>query len=406
MVVPDATRAVPRRGEIDEDWTTMPAARTAEQSAERDDRRALLLSTGGVLGLLAVGAALLVSTAYSYAPEGVGGGSFGGRLAANAIDVVVMLAALRWSRVATTRSLSEMAHGITVAAMYAAVARVLAQSLFHVYNVTFTSTLLVELSAGLVAGAAGGAAGVVAMVSRRRFRTGIEAGAAAKVRIELALRALQDEEVRVRREVAEGLHGSLQQRLVLIVARLDRVIESIGSGFGTDADVRALREIREQVDDVREGDVREASRMLYPDSLEIGMVPAVRSLLARMPPDIGTRLVVSDDVRSLDDPVSPQLTQSERLLAVRVVEEAVTNALRHGEAHSLRVTLDLDVDCLAVAVVDDGTGFDELAAGAGSGTKRLQERLALIGGRLNVSSVPGEGTRVEARVPIATMYDA
>jgi signal transduction histidine kinase len=176
-------------------------------------------------------------------------------------------------------------------------------------------------------------------------------------------------------------------------------------GFGTDADVRALREIREQVDVAREGDVREASRMLYPDSLEIGMVPAVRSLLARMPPDIGTRLVVSDDVRTLDDPVSPRLTQSERLLAVRVVEEAVTNALRHGEAHSLRVSLDLDVDCLAVAVVDDGTGFDELAAGPGSGTKRLQERLALIGGRLNVSSVPGEGTRVEARVPIAAMYD-
>jgi signal transduction histidine kinase len=405
MVVPDVTRAVPRRGEIDEDWTTMPAARTAEQSAERDDRRALLLSTAGVLGLLAVGEALLVSTAYAYAPVGFGGGSLGGRLAADAVDVVVMLTALRWSRVATTRSLWEMAHGIAVATMYAAVARILAQPLFHVYNVTFTSNQLVELSAGLVAGAAGGAAGVVAMVSRRRFRTGIEAGAAAKVRIELALRALQDEEVRVRREVAEGLHGSLQQRLVLIVARLDRVIESIGSGFGTDADVRALREIREQVDDVREGDVREASRMLYPDSLEIGMVPAVRSLLARMPPDIGTRLVVSDDVRTLDDPVSPQLTQSERLLAVRVVEEAVTNALRHGEAHSLRVSLDLDVDCLAVAVVDDGTGFDELAAGPGSGTTRLQERLTLIGGRLNVSSVPGEGTRVEARVPIATMYD-
>lgn len=384
----------------------MPAARTAEQSAERDDRRALMIATGGVLSLLAVGAALLVSTAYSYAPAGVGGGSFGGRLAANTICVVVMLAALWWSRVATTRSMWEMAHGIAVAATYAAVARVLAQSVFHVYNVTFTSTQLVELSAGIVAGAAGGTAGVAVMVSRRRLRTGIEAGAAAKVRIELALRALEDEEVRVRREVAEGLHGSLQQRLVLIVARLDRAIESIGTGFGTDADVRTLREIRAQIEDVREGDVRETSRMLYPESLEIGMVPAVRSLLARMPPDIATRMVVSDDVRSLDDPVSPQLTQSERLLAVRVVEEAVTNALRHGGAHSLRVALDLDVDCLAVAVVDDGSGFDAVASGAGSGTKRLQERLALIGGRLNVSSVPGEGTRVEARVPIATMYDA
>lgn len=384
----------------------MPAARTAEQSALHADRRALLVATGGVLSLLAVGAALLVSNAYQYAPAGIGGGSFGSRLAANTICVLVMLAVLRGSRVATTRSIWEMVYGIAVAAMYAAAARVVAQSAFHVYAVTITSTQLVELSAGFVTAIAGGLAGAGAMVSQRRLRTGIEAGAAATVRIELALRALEDEEIRVRREVAEGLHGSLQQRLVIIVARLDRAIESFESGFGTDADVVALKEVRAQIEDVREGDVRETSRMLYPESLEIGMVPAVRALLARMPPDIATRMVVSDDVRSLDDPVSPQLTQSERLLAVRVVEEAVTNALRHGGAHSLRVSIDLDVDCLAVAVVDDGSGFDAPTAGRRSGTKRLQERLILIGGRLNVSSVPGEGTRVEARVPISTMYDA
>ncbi|PVU83347.1 hypothetical protein DDP54_10465 [Cellulomonas sp. WB94] len=280
----DVTSAIPRRGDTDEDWTTMPAPRTAEQSAQRDDLRALLAATGGVLGLLAVGAALLVSAAYKYAPAGVGGGSFGGRLAANTICVLVMLAALRWSRVATTHSFWEMVYGIAVASMYAATARVMAQSAFHVYDVTIRTTQLVELSAGLIAAVAGGMAGAAAMVSQRRLRKGIEAGAAAKVRIELALRALEDEEVRVRREVAEGLHGSLQQRLVLIVARLDRAIESFDSGFGTDADVLALREVREQIEDVREGDVRETSRMLYPESLEIGMVPAVRSLLARMPP--------------------------------------------------------------------------------------------------------------------------
>jgi signal transduction histidine kinase len=372
----------------------------------RDDRLTLLVSTAGVLTLLAVGATLLVSTAYTYAPVGVGGGDLWRRLAANAVDLVVMIGALRWSRVHTTRNLADMVLGVFTAAMYAAVARVVAQALFDVYPVALASTQLVELAAGLGSTAASGVAGAVAMESRRRLRTGFEAGAAAKIRIELALRALQDEEVRVRREVAEGLHGSLQQRLVFIVARLDRVIDSIGSGFGTDDDARALKEIRDHIDDVRERDVREASRMLYPDSLEIGMVPAVRSLLGRMPPDIGMRLVVSDEVRVLDDPVSSRLTQSERLLAVRVVEEAVTNALRHGAAQTLRVTIDLDDDCLAVAVIDDGSGFDVEAATARSGTARLAERLALIGGRLDLSSVPGRGTRVDARVPVGTLYEA
>jgi hypothetical protein len=93
--VRDVTRGIPRRGDFDQDWTIMPAARTAEQSAQRADRRALLVATGGVLSLLAVGAALLVSNAYQYAPAGVGGGSFGSRLAANTICVLVMLAVLR-----------------------------------------------------------------------------------------------------------------------------------------------------------------------------------------------------------------------------------------------------------------------------------------------------------------------
>ena len=384
----------------------MAAVRKAEHSAARDDLATLLVSTGGVLSLLAVGSALLVSNAYSYAPVGVGGGSFGFRLLANAIYVAIVLGVLASSRVHVTRNLWDAVLGTATAAMYGAVVRVLAQTALHVYPVSLEPTLLVELTAGIVAAAVAEVAGVASMVSRRRLRAGIEAGAAAKVRIELALRTLQDEEVRVRREVAEGLHGSVQQRLVIIVARLDRVIESIGTDCGPQAHVNALREIRDQVDDVREGDVREASRMLYPDHLEIGMVAAVRSLLGRMPPDIGTRLVVSDEVRRLDDPVAPLLTQSERLLAVRVVEEAVTNALRHGSAQTLRVTLDLAVDCLAVTVIDDGTGFEVGVGKSGSGTARLAERLSLIGGRLDVSSLPGEGTRVDARVPVAALYDA
>jgi hypothetical protein len=146
----------------------------------------------------------VVATAYKYAPVGVGGGDLWRRLGANAVDVVVMLVALRWSRVHTTRSYPEMALGLVTAAMYSAVARVVAQAALDVYPVSLGSTQLVELTAGFIPATATGVAGAVVMVSRRRLRTGIEAGAAAKIRIELALRALQDEEVRVRREVAAG----------------------------------------------------------------------------------------------------------------------------------------------------------------------------------------------------------
>ena len=83
------------------------------------------------------------------------------------------------------------------------------------------------------------------------------------------------------------------------------------------------------------------SRLLYPDRLELGLVPALRALLGRIPASVATQLVVSDPVRVLDDPESGSLTVSERLLAVRVVEEGITNSLKHGPAASVRAPLDV-----------------------------------------------------------------
>ncbi|WP_246855380.1 sensor histidine kinase [Cellulomonas sp. Y8] len=247
------------------------------------------------------------------------------------------------------------------------------------------------------------------MLSQRRLRTEVAERAQARLQIELALAALQHEEVRVRREVAEGLHGSMQQRLVLVVARLDALVAELGEAGDrravTAEDVALLREVREQIETVREADVRTTSRMLYPEQLEVGMVPAIRALLGRIPRSVNTRLGVSDEVRVVDDPADPRLTRSERLLAVRVVEEAISNALRHGQAEVVDVRVSLVGDALEVRVSDDGHGFGE-DAGTPSGTARLADRLRLVGGDLRVTSVPGDGTQVVAHLPVESIRDA
>ena len=69
-------------------------------------------------------------------------------------------------------------------------------------------------------------------------------------------------------------------------------------------DVESLAWVRTELDEAREIDVREMSRLLYPDRLELGLVPALRALLGRIPASIATRLTVSDAVRSLDDPTA------------------------------------------------------------------------------------------------------
>ncbi|WP_066585462.1 sensor histidine kinase [Cellulomonas timonensis] len=370
------------------------------QIDDATDLHALLVAVATILVVFGVGAAVQTAYVFSAGPFGVGGAV--PRLVANLVGVAGVLAAIAALRVHAERSQWNMLARALAAAVLGAGARSLAQRAVGIYDAhSPLQSVLVEFFSGLGAASVAGAMGVAFMVSRRRLRVQAQVAAEGRIQIELALAALQNEEVRVRREVAEGLHGSLQQRLVLIVARLDIIQGHLAAGATSAADVEALQDIRAQIEQIREGDVRETSRLLYPDGLEVGMVPALRSLLGRIPASIGTRLQVSPEVRLLDDPASPALTQTERLLVVRVVEEALTNALRHGGAGTLQVRVDLEGMALAVEVVDDGAGFDAVDAGPASGTARLRDRLALVGGELTLTSTRGRGATLRARVPVA-----
>ncbi|NMR20313.1 sensor histidine kinase [Cellulomonas fimi] len=364
------------------------------------DRRALLLGAGVVCALFAVGAAAQTAWVYGQVlPDGPGA-PFLDRLLANAVAVVVDLVVLVALRTEVRRRAWERGSALLVAAVVAAGARVAVQLAVGVHEPAATREVLVELVSGLLAAGAANVLGLALLTSRQRLRRQVLATAASRTQIRLALDALQHEEVRVRREVAEGLHGSLQQRLVIVTARVQALADRLSDGPATPADVAELRAVARTLEQAREGDVREMSRMLYPEGLEVGMVPAVRSLLGRLPASIATRLVVADPVRRLDDPASPALSRSERLLAVRIVEEGVTNALRHGGAGSLEVTLGLERGGLRLTVRDDGVGLDPERAAEPSGTARLGDRLELVGGSLELRPGSPGGAVLTAWLPV------
>ncbi|MBD3778515.1 ATP-binding protein [Cellulomonas sp. ES6] len=380
----------------------MPAATADDPAAARADRRTLLLAAGTVMSVFAVGAA--AQTAWVYGNQG-GSVPVLLRIAANLTAVVGMLVLLVVVGVARPRRPTTLVVlGVLAAGVAAAGVRFGVQVTLGIYPHPARSVVLAEVVSGAVVAWIAGFMGLAAMLSQRRLRTQVAAAAESRLQIELALQALQYEEVRVRREVAEGLHGSMQQRLVLVVARLDRLRDRL-SGRAEPEDLELLGEVREQIELVRETDVRSTSRMLYPDQLEVGMVPAVRALLGRIPTTVNTRFGVADEVRVLDDPADPRLTRSERLLAVRVVEEGVTNALRHGHAAVVDVRVAVVGDALEVRVADDGVGFVPGSVPA-SGTARLGDRLRLAGGDLRVTSVPGNGTQVVARLPVESLRTA
>jgi signal transduction histidine kinase len=86
----------------------------------------------------------------------------------------------------------------------------------------------------------------------------------------------------------------------------------------------------------------------------------------------------------------------------RIVQELLTNVLRHAEAGRVEVRLGRDGGDLVLAVSDDGHGFrpEEVSAGRSFGLLELEERARLWGGAVEVDSRPGQGARVEVRIPL------
>jgi len=364
--------------------------------------RVLLLSSSALLVVFAMGATLqfefvvreFVDIGFPVRlPE---------RLTAN-LGSVVVNAVLLWAfRVHVVERGPWGLAGAIAAGGAAAMTRILAQFAFGLHDFSSTAAWTTELCTAWLAAGTSNIVALTHMWTRRRAQAQARAAATHELHVHYAVQALAHEEIRVRREVAEGLHGSLQQRLVLIARRIEEVLGNLERRETTDADVAMLRQAVAEMEVAREGDVREMSRLLYPDAIEIGMVPAVRSLLGRLPTMIGTRLVVSDAVRRLDDPAAPALSQTERLLAVRVVEESVTNALRHGGASRLDVVIREEAGRLQVVVTDNGVGYDSSGSDVNerSGLARLADRLAIIGGSLEISSMPGAGATVTSWLPL------
>jgi signal transduction histidine kinase len=92
--------------------------------------------------------------------------------------------------------------------------------------------------------------------------------------------------------------------------------------------------------------------------------------------------------------------------AYRVVQEALTNVMRHAGADAVQLACTISGTALTIEVEDDGAGFDPARVsrprrtGEGLGLLGMRERLALLGGRLVIDAAPGVGTRVVVSVPI------
>lgn len=111
---------------------------------------------------------------------------------------------------------------------------------------------------------------------------------------------------------------------------------------------------------------------------------------------------VAVDTR-LDDDALASLSGAQTPELVNLVREAASNAVRHGRARRLTLRAVRSDDAVALAIADDGAGFDPAAAAAGYGLANMRARAAALGGTLHVESAPGHGTRIVLTLPVAPL---
>jgi signal transduction histidine kinase len=186
-----------------------------------------------------------------------------------------------------------------------------------------------------------------------------------------------------RRRVGRDLHDGAQQRLVAVANLLKLAQRRLGDG---DEAVEVLRVACDELS-TAQTELRDLARGLHPVALsERGLHSALESLT------VACEIPVTLDV-AVDE-----LPDDVELAAYFIVSESLTNARKYADAEAVQVRVARGADALLVEIVDDGSGGADPAAG--TGLRGLADRVDALGGRLEVESPPGAGTRVSARLPL------
>ena len=219
----------------------------------------------------------------------------------------------------------------------------------------------------------------------------------ASIAVDLSQRVSRDAVRRVveaqeleRARLARELHDETGQALTSILLGLKALEDHVGSDEGHTA-AAGLRDL--VVSTLQ--DVRRLAVELRPSALDdFGLVPALERLVETFASTSG--IGVDLDAR-LGEGRLP--TEVETAL-YRLVQEALTNVVKHASAGQVTVRLTRDSAGVTASVADDGSGFDLAAADGRLGLTGMRERVGLIGGRLTVDSAEGRGATVIAEVPL------
>jgi signal transduction histidine kinase len=189
-----------------------------------------------------------------------------------------------------------------------------------------------------------------------------------------------------RRRVGRDLHDGAQQHLMAV----DNLLKVAQRKLGANHEAAGVLRVAHDELGEAHAELRDLARGLHPVALsERGLVPALEGLTAGC--DVPVRIEVQAE----------ELAEHLELAAYFIVSESLTNASKYAAASAVQVRVAREHGALLVEIADDGRGGADPAAG--TGLYGLADRVDALGGRFEIDSPPGAGTRVSARVPLAAV---
>jgi signal transduction histidine kinase len=191
---------------------------------------------------------------------------------------------------------------------------------------------------------------------------------------------------------ARELHDDALQGLAAIRISLATALQSSDEARPARIE-RAAGETLERLEE-QINDLNRLINDLRPAALErLGLTGALEALAEESSARGGIEVEASVEIGA-------EPNGDEERIVYRLVQEALTNVIKHAHASHVDVTARSVGGEIQISVSDNGEGFDPLAATTGRGLRGMQERIELLGGRIEVSSRPGAGTEITATVPL------
>ncbi len=219
-------------------------------------------------------------------------------------------------------------------------------------------------------------------------------------RLQILSRRLVEVQETERRRIAHELHDEIGQTLTAVQVNLQALQHPTNT-------TQLVPRLEESIDIVERAlqQVRDLSLDLRPSLLDdLGLVATLRWYVDRQAQLGG--FAAKFTAGPLEGRVPPELEAT----CFRVVQEALTNVLRHARASQICVGLQQYEAELQLVIHDNGIGFDvqavldRAARGASLGLLGMQERVLLLGGQIDIQSAPGCGTKIRARFPLASSF--